>query len=109
MPCAGGKFAVLETHPATNGSAEWESTPQLAKLAGVGSQAVRCCETWSLSLPRVAMSLIDSRRECIEFADRVSSRCDIAWMPLSVEEAPLRVVAPAFPVEATPMTMTQVL
>ncbi|MBL9166078.1 MAG: protein kinase [Planctomycetaceae bacterium] len=109
VPCAGGKFAVLETHPATNGSAQWESTPQLAKLAGVGSQAVRCCETWSLSLPRVAMSLIDGRRECIEFADRVSSRCDVPWMPLSVEEAPLRVVAPAFPVEATPMAMTQVL
>lgn len=109
VPCAGGKFAVLETHPATNRSAQWESTPQLAKLAGVGSLAVRCCETWNLSLPRVAMRLIDGRRECIEFADRVSSRCDVAWTPLCVEEAPWRVVAPAFPVEVTPMAMTQVL
>jgi hypothetical protein len=62
-----------------------------------------------LSLPRIALNLIDNRRDCIEFADRVSSRCDVDWTPLGQATAPPSFAATAFPVEASPMTMTQVL
>lgn len=111
VPCLGGKYAVLETQPGSlAGTAAWEATtPSIATLTGVGSQAVRCCEAWNLSLPRIALNLIDNRRDCIEFAERVSSRCDVDWTPLGQATAPPSFVATAFPVETSPMTMTQVL
>ena len=111
VPCLGGDYAVLETQPGSAaGSAAWEAmTPSVATLSGVGSQAVRCCEAWNLSLPRIALNLIDNRRDCIEFAERVSSRCDVDWTPLGQAPAPSSVAATAFPVETSPMAMTQVL
>jgi hypothetical protein len=109
VTCLGGKYAVLETKPgAANGVASWDATPLETTLTGVGSQAVRCCEAWELSLPRIALDLIDHRRDCIEFAERVASRCDVAWTPLGRSMAP-PVAATAFPMEASPMAMTQVL
>lgn len=111
VPCLGGKYAVIETQPGSPaGTAAWAAmTPNVATLSGVGSQAVRCCEAWNLSLPRIALNLIDNRRDCIEFADRVSSRCDVDWTPLGQAIAPPSVVPAAFPVETSPMAMTQVL
>lgn len=110
VPCHGGKYAVLETQPGSSARATaWETpTAGIATLTGVGSQAVRCCETWNLSLPRIALNLIDNRRDCIEFAERVATRCDVDWTPLGRAIAPR--VAPAFaPLEASPMAITQVL
>jgi hypothetical protein len=84
ISCLGGSFALLETAPATVARPiAWDqSTPGVARLVGVGSRAVRCCEAWNLSLPRVALSLIDNRPDRIEFAERVVSRCDVRWTPL---------------------------
>ena len=110
VPCQGGRYAVLETQPGSSaGAPVWETSPAgVATLIGVGSQAVRCCEAWNLSLPRIALNLIDNRRDCIEFAERVATRCDVDWTPLGRAIAPP--VAPAFPtVEASPMAVTQVL
>jgi eukaryotic-like serine/threonine-protein kinase len=111
VPCLGGKYAVLETQPGSAvGTAVWQATtPSVATLSGIGSQAVRCCEAWNLSLPRVALNLIDNRRDCIEFAERVSSRCDVDWTPLGLATVPPSFAVAALPIEASPMTMTQVL
>lgn len=110
VTCQGGKYAVLETQPGSSaGAAAWEASPvSVVTLTGVGSQAVRCCEAWNVSLPRIALNLIDNRRDCIEFAERVATRCDVDWTPLGRAIAPS--VAPVFPtVEASPMVITQVL
>ena len=110
VTCQGGKYAVLETQPGSSARAAAWGTPTagVATLNGVGSQAVRCCEAWNLSLPRIALNLIDNRRDCIEFAERVATRCDVDWTPLGRAIAPP--VAPAFPtVDASPMAITQVL
>lgn len=109
VTCLGGKYAVLETKPGTAaGFAAWEATPIGTMLTGVGSQAVRCCEAWNLSLSRIALDLIDNRRDCIEFAERVACRCDVDWKPLGRVIAP-SAAATAFPVEASPTAVTQVL
>ena len=102
VSCLGGSYAVLETRPNSTAVAWDANTSSVASLVGVGSQAVRCCEAWNLSLPRIALNLIDNRRECIEFAERVSSRCDIDWTPLRFAAPSPPVATGAVQVEASP-------
>jgi hypothetical protein len=104
VSCLGGSYAVLETRPNSTAVAWDANTSSVASLVGVGSQAVRCCEAWNLSLPRIALNLIDNRRECIEFAERVSSRCDIDWTPLRFAAPSPPVATGAVQVEASPTT-----
>ncbi|BBO30999.1 tubulin-like doman-containing protein [Lacipirellula parvula] len=106
----GSTYAVLETRPsAVAGLAvQQASADGMTTLVGVGSQTVRCIESWNLSPSRTAFELVDRRRDCLEFADRVSSRCDVDWTPLLAP--PRRVPAPAaVSFTASPMAMTQVL
>ncbi|HEX4416040.1 MAG TPA: tubulin-like doman-containing protein [Lacipirellulaceae bacterium] len=46
------------------------------------SQLTICVEADNLSLPHVALEFVERRRDRIEFAGRVHSRTDIAWLPL---------------------------
>lgn len=111
----GGAYAVLETRPgSSSASFTATTTPSgAARLTGVGSGAARCCEAWDLDLPQVAMQLIERRRDCAEFAERVSSRCDVDWAPLvppakRLDPPPMAAPAPNI-IDSSPVTMTQVL
>ena len=112
----GGAYALLETRPSVGVGAPFTATTApdgAARLTGVGSGASRCCEAWDLDLPLVAMQLIERRRDCAEFAERVSSRCDVDWAPLlppakRLDPPPMATLAPNI-VDLTPVTMTQVL
>jgi hypothetical protein len=63
---------------------------ELSQSAGVSISAVEgsednmtlCVEAERLSLTHLAVSLIERRRDSVEFAKRVHSRSDIAWTPL---------------------------
>lgn len=103
-------YAVLDTRPsAVAGIAVQQANANgVTTLVGVGSQTVRCIESWNLSPSRTALDLVDHRRDCLEFADRVSSRCDVDWTPLAAPPRRAPALA-AVPFEASPMAMTQVL
>ncbi|WP_428307894.1 tubulin-like doman-containing protein [Lacipirellula sp.] len=103
-------YAVLETRPSAIAgiAVQQASANGVTTLVGVGSQTVRCVESWNLSPSRTALDLVDRRRDCLEFADRVSSRCDVDWIPLAAPPRRMPAVA-AVPFEASPMAMTQVL
>lgn len=51
-------------------------------LTGVGENLTLCSEVGQLPLARVAVDLIECRRDYAEFADRVHTRNDVAWAPL---------------------------
>jgi hypothetical protein len=63
---------------------------ELAKSLGVPATTVGggdnnfalCVEAGQLSVPHVAASLVEYRRDRVEFAGRVHSRTDVAWTPL---------------------------
>ena len=51
-------------------------------LTGVDGNRTICCEAGQLPLARVAIDLIECRRDYAEFADRVHTRNDITFAPL---------------------------
>jgi hypothetical protein len=51
-------------------------------VRGDDNNLALCVEVGQLSVPHVAASLVEHRRDRVEFADRVHSRTDIAWTPL---------------------------
>lgn len=56
-------------------------------LTGVAGNLVVCNEAGQLPLERVAVDLIECRRDYAEFADRVHTRNDISWTPLVADKA----------------------
>jgi eukaryotic-like serine/threonine-protein kinase len=109
VSCLGGVMAWLETTPRAAGPATWSVSGETARLEGAGSQVVRCCEAWNLSLPLIAGELIQHRRDCLELADRVSSRCDVEWTPLCQSAGTPAPALSTFEVDPSAVTMTQVL
>lgn len=105
---AGSTYALLEIRPGDlSGNAVQQTNANgTTTLVGIGSQTVHCIESWNLSPSRTALDLVDRRRDCLEFADRVSTRCDVDWTPLLV--SPRCMPAPV-PFASSPMAMTQVL
>jgi len=51
-------------------------------VCGSDSSLTLCVEANHLSLPHIAVELIQHRRDRVEFAQRVHCRTDIAWSPL---------------------------
>jgi hypothetical protein len=84
----GGARRVLAVLP--RGSDASSQASELSQSAGVGISAVvggdgnrtLCVEAERLPLIQLALSLIERRRDSVEFAKRVHSRSDIAWTPL---------------------------
>ena len=85
---------------------------ELSQTAGIGISAVEgsdgnltvCVEAERLSLAHLALSLIERRRDSVEFAKRVQSRSDIAWCPLL--EVPLELAdEPSFGLTTVSMAM----
>jgi hypothetical protein len=83
--------------------------PNATVVEGIGADVVLCQEGWNVPLVRVAVEMIQSRRDYADFASRVLTRSDVSWTPLA---APRVVAAPNFGdstfSDALP-TMTQVL
>ena len=57
-------------------------------LTGAEGNLVVCNEAGHLPLARVAIDLIECRRDYAEFADRVHTRNDISWTPLIDAKSP---------------------
>ena len=45
------------------------------------SDIVLCCEVEQMSLPRIAVTLIDGRPDYAEVASRLHTRSDVNWRP----------------------------
>ena len=84
----GGACRALAILP--HGSTVQANSDQLAAAAGLTVSTIEstdnsltlCVEAEQLSLTRIAIALIDRRRDSAEFAKRVHCRADIAWTPL---------------------------
>jgi hypothetical protein len=74
-------------------------------LTGAESNLMICCEGGQLPLARVAIDLIECRRDYAEFADRVHTRNDISWAPL----IDLKPAAPSTNSEYATQVLSQVL
>ncbi len=69
---------------------EWNSDTTVSRALGISATTVAgrdnyltvCVEASGLSLPHVALELVERRRDRVEFARRIHSRTDIAWSPL---------------------------
>jgi eukaryotic-like serine/threonine-protein kinase len=59
----------------------------VSRSVGFDNGFLLCVEAEQLSVPHVALDLVDNRRDCTDFAQRVHSRTDIAWTPLIVPSA----------------------
>lgn len=55
---------------------------QVSLTTGYDSSLQLCVEAEQLSLPHVAVDIVQHRRDCTDFARRVHTRTDIAWSPL---------------------------
>ena len=106
----GGGRRVLAVVP--RGTDALSKASELSQTAGVGISAVEgsdgnltlCVEAERLSLAHLALSLIERRRDSVEFAKRVQSRSDIAWCPLL--EVPLELAdEPSFGLTTVSMAM----
>ncbi len=62
---------------------------EVSVLTGSGGNLSVCTEIGGLPLARVAVDLIECRRDYAEFADRVHTRNDISWAPLGDTPQPI--------------------
>ena len=70
-------------------------------LTGAVSSFVLCTEIAGLPLSRVAIDLIECRRDYAEFAGRVHTRCDVSWSQIASADSNLEEISqPAAPVDA---------
>lgn len=58
-------------------------------VGGASGNMVLCNEVGSVPLSRVAIDLIECRRDYADFADRVHTRNDISWAPLLESAVPV--------------------
>ena len=65
-------------------------------VAAPGHDVVTVCEGWNLPLVNIGLNLIQRRRDYADFAERVHTRSDVSWTPLTslLAAAPLP-IAPA--------------
>lgn len=84
----GGRRRILAVMPMESSPAACsESTTRVSgkpvtAIHGGDSSLVVCVEADNLSLPHVALDIVERRRDRIDFAGRVHSRTDIEWQPL---------------------------
>ena len=71
-PAATTDLATLSRAAGTN----------LSAVAGADNSMALCVEAEQLSLRHIAIHLVQRRRDCMEFAQRVHCRTDIPWTPL---------------------------
>lgn len=57
---------------------------EVSRATGYDNSLLLCVEAEQLSLQHVAVDLVENRRDCTEFAQRVHTRTDILWNPLIV-------------------------
>jgi hypothetical protein len=55
---------------------------KVTAISSTDNSLTLCVEAGQLSLPHVALELVERRRDRVEFAARVHCRTDISWMPL---------------------------
>jgi hypothetical protein len=51
-------------------------------MAAADNSLTLCVEADGLSVPHIALSFVDRRRDRVEFAERVHCRTDVSWTPL---------------------------
>lgn len=59
----------------------------VSRTTGYDNSFLLCVEAERLSFEHVAVDLVENRRDCTEFAERVHTRTDIRWTPLVVQPA----------------------
>jgi hypothetical protein len=62
-------------------------------VVGTDRNSVLCVEAEQLPVERIALGVVERRRDSVEFAKRVHSRSDIVWTPL-IPSAPEPVIEP---------------
>jgi len=72
--CPGAQAAELWTGP---------EGAEATLLMAPSQEVVAVCEGWKLPLARLAIGVIQNRRDYADFAARVHTRSDIAWTPLT--------------------------
>jgi hypothetical protein len=55
---------------------------QVTAVHGADNNFAICVESSEMSLPHIAATFVEYRRDRVEFASRVHSRTDVAWTPL---------------------------
>ena len=79
----GGRRRMLTIVPATNGMSGSQDGKMTNTIAAEKERGTTVCvEADTLSAPHVALDFVERRRDRVEFASRVHSRSDIAWLPL---------------------------
>jgi hypothetical protein len=84
----GGTRRVLAILPRdATGSMDVQALTQaagtkLTAMRGNDAHLTLCVEASQLSLPHIALDLVQRRRDRVEFARRVHCRTDICWSPL---------------------------
>jgi eukaryotic-like serine/threonine-protein kinase len=91
----GGQRRVLAIVPGESADAAASSTQlaeelgtQFTLVTGSSSNFTLCAEADGLSLPHVALDIVEGRRDRIEFAGRIHCRTDIVWNPLVSASSP---------------------
>jgi eukaryotic-like serine/threonine-protein kinase len=90
----GGRRRTLVVLPreAAQTGAQSVVSPRLATavttIIGTDSSFTLVVEAEGLSLPHIALELVERRRDRVEFAGRVHCRTDIAWTPLVSSGSP---------------------
>jgi serine/threonine protein kinase len=90
----GGNRRVLAVLPgeAADPNAQVEVSQRLGmpvtSIAGTDGALTLCVEADGLSLPHIALEIVERRRDRVEFAGRVHCRTDITWTPLIAETTP---------------------
>jgi hypothetical protein len=112
----GGAYRTLTVVPSESSGGRsmefWRTAlgDNASLLATPGQDVVTVCEGWRLPIVSVALGLIQRRRDYADFADRVHTRSDVSWTPLT---SPIAAIFP--PVDAfsgvgnDARTVTQIL
>jgi serine/threonine protein kinase len=81
----GGHLArlIMLPGPSSQDADEARRYEQLAQYANLAAspqnEVVLCAEGWGLSVPHLALELIQRRRDYVDFANRVHTRSDVDW------------------------------
>jgi hypothetical protein len=84
-------LAILPGEAAASGAREQIlrllGTP-VTTMSGADGGLTLCVEADGLSLPHIALEIVERRRDRVDFAGRAHCRTDIAWTPLIAEKLP---------------------
>jgi hypothetical protein len=107
----GGAYRKLAILPAqgSDGLTRQALGDKTTRLVTSGQDVITVCEGWRLPLVHLAVHLIQSRRDYVDFAARVHTRSDVPWTPLTSPMASASMADPFDGLVDEAPTMTQML